>query len=267
MRASRNNEHISGAERIASASDMHKTVSELINRALSHEIGEPDEINISVESLKQEKIKKLKALNIATISVADYKQGRLCASKLLELIGISKKAIKMAMDYMENGAPPDKKNMRGAMIIDCKTGKRIEPDRYRGIRASRMDIAKEAEAKLTSTLKKAKINNPYIREAIVLATKVANAPDTIAEICWSDEPSYQAGYVASKRFGYVRFPYLKEKGSPFGGRAFFVDAKKLDLEKYINFLEQQAVLITRIGRCKLPVNWNTFLNEAVIPAP
>ena len=143
MRASKNNEHISGAERIASASDMHKTVSDLINRALLHEIGEPDEINISIESLKQEKIKKIKALNITTILVDDYKKGRLCASKLLELIGVKKRAIKMAMDYMAKGASPDKKNMRGAMIIDYKTGKRIEPDRYRGIRASRMDIAKQ----------------------------------------------------------------------------------------------------------------------------
>lgn len=267
MRASKNKEHISGAERIVTASDMHKSVSALINRALSHEIGEPDEINISIESLEQKKIKKIKALNITTISVDDYKKGRQCASKLLELIGVSKRAIKRAMDYMAKGASPDKKNMRGAMIIDYKTGKRVEPDKYRGVRASRMDTAKEAEAKLISTLKKAKINNLYIREAIVLATKVVTAPNTIAEICWSDDPSYQAGYVASKRFGYVRFPYLKEKGSPFGGRAFFVDTRKIDLEKYINFLEQQAVLITMIGRCNPPVNWNTFINEAVIPAP
>ena len=91
-----------------------------------------------------------------------------------------------------------------------------------------------------------------------MATKVINAPNTIAELCWSDDPSYQAGYVASKRFGYVRFPYLKEKGSPFGGRAFFVDSKILDLKKYIEFLEQQPVLITRIGRCNHPVVWEAF---------
>lgn len=261
MRASKNKGHISGAERIVSAKDINKTVSKLINRALSHEIGEPDEINISVEGIKQEKIKKLNALDITTILVGDYTEGRLCASKLLELIGVSKRAIKRAMDYIAKGASPDKRNMRGAMIIDYKTGKRIEPDRYRGIRASRMDIAKKAEARLITTLKKMGINNPYIRDAIVLATKVVNAPETIAEICWSDDPSYQAGYVASKRFGYVRFPYLKEKGSSFGGRAFFVDAKKIDLKKYINFLEQQAVLITSIGRCKPQITWNTFLES------
>lgn len=261
MRASKNKEHISGAERIVPARDIHKTVSELINRALSHEIGKPDEINISVERLKQKKIKKLKAMDIATILVDDYKEGRLCASKLLELVGVEKKTIKRAMDYMAKGASPDKKNMRGAMIIDYKTGKRIEPDKYRGIRASRMDMAKTAESKLIKELKKQGINNQYIREAIVLSTKVANAPDTIAELCWSDDPSYQAGYAASRKFGYVRFPYLKEKGSPFGGRAFFVDAKKIDLEKYVNFLEQQAVLIIKIGRCKPQITWNTFLES------
>ena len=266
MRASKNKEHISGAERIVSAKDINKTVSKLLDRALSHEIGKPDEISISIEGIKQEKIKKLKALDITTILVGDYIEGRMCASRLLELIGVSKRAIKRAMDYIAKGASPDKKNMRGAMIIDYKTGKRIEPDKYRGIRASRMDISKTAEAKLISTLKKMGINNPYVREAIVLAAKVANTPETIAELCWSDDLSYQAGYVASKRFGYVRFPYLKEKGSSFGGRAFFVDAKKIDLKKYINLLEQQAILITSIGRCKSPVNWNTYLNEAVIPA-
>jgi 6-carboxyhexanoate--CoA ligase len=261
MQASKNEEHISGTERIVSERDIHKTVAALINRALSHEIGKPDEINISVERLKQEKIKKLKALDITTILAGDYTEGRLCASKLLELIGISKRAIKRAMDYIAKGASPDKKNMRGAMIIDYKTGKRIEPDKYRGIRASRMDTTKTAEAKLISTLKKMRINNPYIREAIVLATKVVNAPNTIAELCLSDDPSYQAGYVASKRFGYVRFPYLKEKGSFFGGRAFFVDTKKIDLNKYIDFLEQQPVLITRFGRCNPQIAWNTFLES------
>lgn len=262
MRASKNNEHISGAERIVSAKDLQKTASDLINRAISHERGKPANINITIDKLESENIVKLKGLDITTILLDDYKEGRLCASQLLELIGVSKRAIIRAMDYMAKGASPDKKNMRGAMIIDYQTGKRVEPDKYRGIRASRMDIAKKAEAKLISTLKKMRINNSYIREAIVLATKVINAPNTtIAELCWSDDPSYQAGYVASKMFGYVRLPYLKEKGSPFGGRTFFVDTKRIDLKKYIDFLEMQPVLITKIGRCKPQITWNTFLES------
>ncbi|MBI5181646.1 MAG: 6-carboxyhexanoate--CoA ligase [Nitrospirae bacterium] len=261
MRASKNNGHISGAERIVSAKNIYKTASNLINRALTHERGKPESINITIDKLESENIVKLKGLDITTIFVDDYREGRMYGSQLLELIGVSKKAADKAISYISKGASPDKKNMRGAMIIDYLTGKRIEPDRYRGIRASRMDITKTAEAKLISTLKRMRINNPYIREAIVLAAKVATAPNTIAELCWSDDPSYQVGYVASKRFGYVRFPYLKEKGSPFGGRAFFVDAKRFDLEKYINFLEQQAILITRIGRCRHAISWNAFLSR------
>jgi hypothetical protein len=30
---------------------------------------------------------------------------------------------------------------------------------------------------------------------------------------------------------------------------------------YINFLEQQAVLITRIGRCKSTVAWEAFMKN------
>jgi 6-carboxyhexanoate--CoA ligase len=261
MRASKNNEHISGAERIVSAKNIYKTASDLINRAIYHERGKPDTINITIDSIEAKDLIKLKGLPITAISVKNFTEGRQCASQLLELIGISKKAADKAINYISRGASPDKRNVRGAMIIDYKTGKRVEPDKYRGIRASRMDITKTAEAKLISTLKKAKINNPYIREAVVLAAKVVNAPNTIAELCWSDDPSYQAGYVASKRFGYVRFPYLKEKGSSFGGRVFFVDTKKIDLKRYIEFLEQQPVLITRIGRCRPAIRWNAFLKQ------
>ncbi len=267
MRASKNKAHISGAERIVSAKDLKKTTSDLINRAIYHEKGKPDTINITIDNIEPKDIIKLKGLSITTISAENFTEGRLCASQILELIGISKRAIKKTMDYIANGASPDKKNMRGAMIIDYKSGRRLEPDRYIGVRASHMDITKEAGAKLIMTLKKNKINNPYIIEAIVLATKVINAPNTIAELCWSDDPSYQAGYVASRKFGYVRFPYLKEKGSPFGGRAFFVDSSRLDLKALTNFLELQPILITRISKINYEATWERFSRTVNIPSP
>ena len=71
------------------------------------------------------------------------------------------------------------------------------------------------------------------REALALATKVAHAPGIIAELCWSDDPDYTAGYVASPRIGYVRFPVLKLPDDPRGGRVFFVDRNTLDIEAFI----------------------------------
>ena len=46
------------------------------------------------------------------------------------------------------------------------------------------------------------------REALALATKVIWS-GVVAELCWSDEPEYVAGYVATARHGSVRFPNFK----------------------------------------------------------
>ena len=50
MRASTGGKHVSGAERIVSPKDISPTVAALARRALSHERGVPDSINIKVEA-------------------------------------------------------------------------------------------------------------------------------------------------------------------------------------------------------------------------
>ncbi|CAM5620838.1 6-carboxyhexanoate--CoA ligase [Lysinibacillus sphaericus] len=59
-------------------------------------------------------------------------------------------------------------------------------------------------------------------KALALATKVANSPYTIAELCWSDDPEYVTGYVSNHEIGYVRITPLKREGCESGGRIFFV---------------------------------------------
>lgn len=46
----------------------------------------------------------------------------------------------------------------------------------------------------------------------MLATKVSEHPATVAELCWSDDPKYITGYVASKELGYQCITKLKEYG-------------------------------------------------------
>lgn len=135
------------------------------------------------------------------------------------------------------------------MIMNMR-GERLEPDKYRGIRASRMDITEEASAELARSIKEAGLSlyYAYISEALVLATKVASVNGTIAELCWSDDPSYTAGYVASKRIGYVRIPHLKPEGDSRGGRVFFVDS--IDLDNYVHEMEKAPVLVNKFGGLK-----------------
>jgi 6-carboxyhexanoate--CoA ligase len=129
------------------------------------------------------------------------------------------------------------------MIMDAVSGDRLEPDHERGVRASRFDWTDSALGSISRNLEERGLTHFRTREALALATKVAHAPAMVAELCWSDEPEYTAGYVASLGTGYVRFPYLKERGDPCGGRAFFVDRNKLDLSALMHYLQTVPVLI------------------------
>ncbi len=244
MRAEKDGKHISGAERITD--DIMPAAQSLIERALSHEKGKPDFINISLEELKTS-IKKVTSLPLILTNVSNFSEGRLLAKKLLFDIGIPLFCIEKAIDLLENGAAGGE-SMRGAMIMNMR-GERLEPDKQRGIRASHMDITEDAATELARSIEEAGLAQyyAYISEALVLATKVASVKGTIAELCWSDDPSYTAGYVASKK-GYVRIPHLKPLRNPLGGRVFFVNG--IDLNSYIHEMEKTPILVNRFGGIK-----------------
>ena len=109
---------------------------------------------------------------------------------------------------LKNGADIMKKfhetyAMRGAMLLDVDSLERLEPDHARGIRATYMDLD-------LSPLRPVDDSKNHFQEAIVIASKVSNAPHIIAKICIFDDPDYVTGYVASKQTGYVRITKLKE---------------------------------------------------------
>jgi 6-carboxyhexanoate--CoA ligase len=77
---------------------------------------------------------------------------------------------------------------------------------------------------LSKRLARLGINTDTVKEALVLASKVASTDGVVAELCASDDPGYTTGYVASKAIGYTRLTNIKEKGSPRGGRVFFLQS-------------------------------------------
>lgn len=244
MRAERNNKHISGAEKLVEKKDISTTIKELAERALSHEKGEPDLINISVESLKTP-VRKVTSLPLILTNVQNESEGKTLARQLLLELGIPESCIKKSISLLDNG-PAEGENMRGAIIMNRK-GNRLEPDKNRGVRASRIGITEEASKELHTALSDMGLSafSTYISEALVLATKVASVKGTIGELCWSDDPSYTAGYVASGKTGYIRIPHLKKKGNTYGGRVFFVE--NIDHGNYINEMESTPVLINKFG--------------------
>lgn len=229
MRASLGGEHISGAERIVPLAKAPKVVASLVSRALSHERGKPDFINLKVEKCDEPLM--MKALGVATERVDTPEEGWRRVDELLREAGFGR-------TNEIRGLFRETYSMRGAMLLDVDTLERLEPDKTRGVRATYMD-AVDGESSA------AVVKNHYA-EAIVLATKVQNAPGIVGEICVSDDPDYVTGYVATKALGYRRITCLKEKGDPCGGRIFLYRGRREDVSETIRFLEEQPVLVTGV---------------------
>ena len=226
--------HISGAERLVNKEDLEKVAAQMIERALTHTKGEADFINIVIDKLNPNEVHKIKCLPIKSIETSDADSGKKAAKKVLFDSGVNDIAIEKVFNLLKNL----KSSMRGAMIVDAKTGKRLDDHGDRGVRVSRMDIADEKS--FSKFLLKQGYDNLHIREAIVLASKVLATPGIIAELCWSDDPEYTAGYVATKEC-YTRFTDIKPLGNDIGGRVFFVE--NVAIESAIAFLEQEPVQI------------------------
>jgi 6-carboxyhexanoate--CoA ligase len=249
MHASYSGRHLSGAERITTAGRINMIAGELLRRAL--DIGTPpDHISVVVDNLQDRSLREMKALNVVTMNLADMRDCHAMATRILQGAGISEQALLAAFRFLRRGTVPSGDNMRGAMIMDARSGERLEPDQERGVRASRFDWSEDALEKIKRNLASSGLTHHRTHEALALATKVAHAPGMVAELCWSDDPEYTAGYVASAVLGYVRFPHMKQRGDPKGGRVFFINHDVVDLATVIGYLEDDPVLITEIGECR-----------------
>lgn len=231
MRASRERdgvrEHISGAEHMVAASEVPELARDLVLRAQNHSKGVPDFINIKVEEVEEASCLRLKALPVRSLSCETAKEGLALARDLLREAGVADPDAVVRLMAKAG-------QLRGAMVLDADTLERLEPDRERGVRATNMGRAEDTQ---TGTTK-----NHYA-EALVLATKVANAPHIVAEICISDDPDYVTGYVASKSLGYVRILRMKEMGSSEGGRIFLYRGPREELSATLEFIERKPVLV------------------------
>ncbi|WP_335510839.1 8-amino-7-oxononanoate synthase [Bacillus sp. JJ722] len=240
MRASKNingnSKHISGAEKMVNENELNFHTEALVNRALHHTKGKADFINVKIEKIKSEEILHLDALPVRTIEVADYKEG---LNRVKELL--VKMDIPNGDDILEK--LKESYSMRGAILLDVDSLERIEVDKERGIRATYMDFLRKGYEDYNKS-------KNHFKEAIVLATKVANAPNIIGEICISDDLDYVTGYVASKELGYVRITKLKEVGSENGGRIFLYREKESNLKDTISYLEKKKVVVENIDNNK-----------------
>ncbi len=232
--------HISGAERILREEEIEKELINVYRRAITHERGKPDFINFKIEEIDEDDIIYKKRLNINQHHVNSKEEGLNLAKELLKENDVSEestqKAIQTLLDLEDS--------MHGAMLIDKDTGDRIDNKGIKGVRVT--GIASADITKYKESLKNDGREGLHLEEALILASKIASTKGIVAELCWSDDPSYVIGYVGTKDT-YERIPILKDEGTPIGGRVFFVDTNQLNddytLDDLMNYLEKQVVLI------------------------
>ena len=223
MRASLCGAHVSGAERIVTAGRIAQTLSALARRALGHERGAPDSMNLKVEALGE--VLRIKALPVIAEPVADAAAGWAKVEEVLAAAGFGR--TREICGLFRQTYP-----MRGAMLLDADTLERLEPDRERGVRATNMDGEPSPPADRKN----------HFAEALTLASKVLAAPGIVGEVCVSDDPAYVTGYVATRQ-GYHRISALKNPGDPSGGRIFLYRGPREAVAETIRFLERQPVVV------------------------
>lgn len=221
-------------EVLSTYSNIKQSVNVLLEKALTHSRGKPNFMQIQFESIN-DSIKLVKPLRVETNDVETVEKGRDLAKVMLEKSGVPKKIIDKVYKQI-----PEYSGIRGAILLDIHSGKRIDDNSEKGVRVSRMDWVNPNFEKWTD--ENNQLKSSRVKEALVLATKVSDHPSTIAELCWSDDPDYVTGYVANKKLGYQRITRLKEYGDECGCRIFFVDGLK-DMNTYINYLEKQPIFI------------------------
>lgn len=256
MRSSRTKkdltEHISGAESISSEENLEKAISLLLKRAFNHPKGKSDFINIKLEEIKEEEITYIDPLPVTTINVEHYLDGFHVVEKILESIGIDKSKSKDIVQIIKSIS-----NMRGAILLDINTFQRLETDKKRGVRATYMDF----EGNDMETLNKSIEKNAHFLEALALASKVVNCEQIIGEVCYSDDPNYTAGYVASKKYGYARITQLKEIGDTSGGRIFLYDSSLSNKNKCIEYIENKKIIVKDNIKFNKNISYDDFIKD------
>ncbi|NPB06173.1 MAG: 6-carboxyhexanoate--CoA ligase [Aquificae bacterium] len=231
MHAVKDGRHASGAERIVPREKLESVLVELARRPKAFEL-----MRITVEEVKE--LNRVPfTLKLSSYRFSSVKEARAFAAELLVREGVKKEVAEKAVRLLAEGPAPGGRVMRGAVLMDPVTGERLEEDPSRGVRTVRFDWSDREKAR--ELILKAGGTERTV-DALALAQKNLFC-GVLAELCWSDDPSYVTGYVAGRSTGYARITPLKEKGDPKGGRVYFV--KKEELERVRRCLEEAFLLV------------------------
>ena len=219
--------HLCGAERLVPETVALSAGCELMDRALAHGAS-VDHVQVTFERVPERDIATSACLDVTSVDASDPHEARACAQMLLARAGISEAAIDAAFRCILLGRSGSGQPQAGAYLVSAANGDLLAASSHSGVRASHFDIAPWSREDIVRALESAGLAHHRTREALILTSKVL-ACGVLAELCWSDDPTYETGCIGLPGTGYVRIQRFKPPGA-VGGRVFFFDGTLPQIE-------------------------------------
>lgn len=260
MRASKAGKHISGTEHLVFEQDVEDSVQRSVSRAIHHSRGFPDEINIKLELIDQPEIICIPSLPLITVSSADEATGKAIIEKIL----INKIPEITRFDFLEKYLYAECPYIKGAKFFDINNIEYIHSHQEEDVRVTNLDLSVSVVNGLKEKIEQYEPFNFKTADGLAIASKVCFCHGVLGEICLSDDPNYQGGYIAFPDIGYIRINKMKPYGSSTGGRIIIIDSSKTKFIAIKNFLEKAITLISTVPSVS-NVNYidSTNINEFV----
>lgn len=240
MRIHHNGRHLSGGEDLVSGGDLNATLTRLAARLLPFSAGSPPPQQIlTIDPVSPSTICQGALLPVRSLESSGVEVTRQKLSLILESILERPVAELVLRSFEQNilGCP----SRNGALLMN-ERGEILNEARGEGVRTTHLGCLPKLRKTIEDMALRSLIKPSHrFSDAIILASKVLMADPIILEICASDDPDYQTGYIASRTTGYIRIPHIKSAGLATGGRLYLV-RQGTNIEKLMVFLRETPVL-------------------------
>ncbi|MDK9295954.1 hypothetical protein FAM19031_002153 [Propionibacterium freudenreichii] len=165
MRASADHDgatvHVSGAETLVREHAIGDCLTALLQRGMSHPREPADSVVFSVDRIPDAALEHTNTLPTALHECADVAAAHdYYRARIAPFVADPDRVMALLLNTTQ---------MRGAMLVSCATGRRLEPDRARGVRVSTFGLAGDGDVGVHA-------HKQHHNEAVVLASKVAMHP-------------------------------------------------------------------------------------------
>jgi 6-carboxyhexanoate--CoA ligase len=242
MRIHKNGRHISGAEDLVASENFESTIVRLASRMLLYPNETPPLQQIlTVDPIPPSSIQQGDLLPIRALESSNLRESQESVRVILENLLTPSLASRVLMIFEEEilGRPP----RNGALLVN-EQGLILNESATGGIRTTHFGCLPTLREALEEAAARSLVQPSYrFVDALILSSKVLMADQILLELCASDDPNYQTGYIASRTTGYIRIPFIKPAGLPTGGRLYLLRNENV-LNNLLTFLRETPVLFS-----------------------